>query len=60
VIGVITTSLIFSKEYRRMTGLDPFLPGEVEKAVELASGLLGLPVPKQRSPTSTRPRPKSR
>jgi TetR/AcrR family transcriptional regulator len=43
VIGVITTSLVFSKEYRRLTGLDPFLPTEVEKAVELAARLLGLP-----------------
>jgi TetR/AcrR family transcriptional regulator len=60
VIGVITTSLVFSKEYRRMTGLDPFLPAEVEKAVELASGLLGLPAPKQRNPTSARPKSKSR
>ena len=43
VIGVITTSLVFSKEYQRMTGLDPFAPDEVEKAVELACSLLGLP-----------------
>jgi TetR/AcrR family transcriptional regulator len=43
VIGVITTSLVFSKEYQRMTGLDPFAPAEVEKAVELACSLLGLP-----------------
>ena len=27
VIGVIITSLAFSKEYQRMTGLDPFSPG---------------------------------
>jgi TetR/AcrR family transcriptional regulator len=60
VIGVITTSLVFSKEYRRMTGLDPFLPAEVEKAVELASGLLGLPARRQRIPTSVRSKPKSR
>jgi hypothetical protein len=42
VIGVITTSLVFSKEYQRMTGLDPFSPAEVEKSVELACGVLGL------------------
>jgi TetR/AcrR family transcriptional regulator len=54
VIGVITTSLVFSKEYRRMTGLDPFLPAEVEKAVELACGLLGLPASKEGRPVSAR------
>jgi TetR/AcrR family transcriptional regulator len=43
VIGVITTSLVFASEYRRMTGLDPFSPAEVEKHVELACGVLGLP-----------------
>jgi TetR/AcrR family transcriptional regulator len=47
VIGIITTSLVFSKEYQRMTGLDPFAPAEVEKAVELACGLLGLPAPSE-------------
>jgi TetR/AcrR family transcriptional regulator len=45
VIGVITTSLVFSKEYQRMTGLDPFLPAEVEQSVELACGVLGLAAP---------------
>jgi TetR/AcrR family transcriptional regulator len=54
VIGVITTSLVFSKEYQRVTGLDPFSPTEVEKAVELASGLLGLPAPQQRRPVPVR------
>jgi TetR/AcrR family transcriptional regulator len=48
VIGVITTSLVFSKEYRHMTGLDPFLPAEVEKVVELACDLLGLTVSRKR------------
>jgi TetR/AcrR family transcriptional regulator len=48
VIGVITTGLVFSKEYRHMTGLDPFLPAEVEKVVELACDLLGLTVSRQR------------
>ena len=43
VIGVITTSLVFANEYRRMTGIDPFLPAEVEKAAGLAADLLGLP-----------------
>ena len=43
VIGVITTGLVFANEYRRMTGIDPFLPAEVEKAVDLAADLLGLP-----------------
>jgi len=52
VIGVITTSLVFSKEYRRMTGLDPFLPAEVEKAVELASRLLGLPASQEERGTT--------
>jgi TetR/AcrR family transcriptional regulator len=42
VIGVITTNLVFSKEYQRITGLDPFSPAEVEKSVELACGVLGL------------------
>jgi TetR/AcrR family transcriptional regulator len=50
VIGVITTSLVFSKEYQRMTGLDPFSPAEVEKSVELACGVLGLPAPSERRP----------
>jgi TetR/AcrR family transcriptional regulator len=45
VIGVITTSLVFSKEYQRITGLDPFSPAEVEKSVELACGVLGLAAP---------------
>jgi len=45
VIGVITTSLVFSKEYQRMTGLDPFSPAEVEKSIELACGVLGLAAP---------------
>jgi TetR/AcrR family transcriptional regulator len=45
VIGVITMSLVFSKEYQRMTGLDPFSPAEVEKSVELACGVLGLAAP---------------
>ncbi|MCR6479818.1 TetR/AcrR family transcriptional regulator [Variovorax sp. ZS18.2.2] len=43
VIGVITSSLVFANEYRLMTGTDPFLPDEVEKAVNLAADLLGLP-----------------
>jgi TetR/AcrR family transcriptional regulator len=43
VIGVITTSLVFANEYRRMTGIDPFLPAEVERVVALAADLLGLP-----------------
>ena len=47
VIGVITTSLVFASEYRRMTGLDPFLPAEVEKHVELACGVLGLAAPSE-------------
>jgi TetR/AcrR family transcriptional regulator len=42
-IGVITTSLVFANEYRRMTGIDPFLPAEVEKVAGLAADLLGLP-----------------
>lgn len=48
VIGVITTSLVFSKEYCRLTGLDPFAPAEVEKTVELAARLLGLPASQER------------
>jgi AcrR family transcriptional regulator len=44
VIGVITNSLVFANEYRRMTGIDPFLPAEVEKAADLAADLLGLPL----------------
>jgi TetR/AcrR family transcriptional regulator len=61
VIGVITTGLVFSKEYRRMTGLDPFSPAEVEETTELACSLLGLPPPpKQRSPSSARTKPRSR
>ncbi|MDB5874807.1 MAG: TetR-family transcriptional regulator [Ramlibacter sp.] len=43
VIGVITTGLVFANEYRRMTGIDPFLRAEVEKVVDLAADLLGLP-----------------
>jgi TetR/AcrR family transcriptional regulator len=50
VIGVITTSLVFSKEYQRMTGLDPFSPAEVEESVKLACGVLGLPAPSERPP----------
>jgi TetR/AcrR family transcriptional regulator len=60
VIGVITTGLVFSKEYGRMTGLDPFSPTEVEKTVELACGLLGLPSPKERRSTSARPKAQNR
>src|ERR1700692_4617661 len=47
VIGVITTSLVFSKEYRRMTGLDPFLPAEVGKAVEKGWHLIALRAPRE-------------
>lgn len=43
VIGVITNSLIFVNEYQRMTGIDPFLTSEVEKAADLAADLLCLP-----------------
>ncbi|MEH2486370.1 TetR/AcrR family transcriptional regulator [Bradyrhizobium sp. AZCC 2230] len=54
VIGVITTSLVFSKEYQRMTGLDPFSPAEVEKSIELACDMLGLPAPSERRPRQMR------
>ena len=53
-IGVITTGIVFSKEYRRMTGLDPFSQTEVEKVVELACRVLGLPAAGERRPRHAR------
>jgi AcrR family transcriptional regulator len=43
VVGIITTHIVFAKEYSRMTGLDPFSPAEVEQVVSLACELMGLP-----------------
>jgi TetR/AcrR family transcriptional regulator len=53
VIGVITTGLVFAKEYRSMTGLDPFAPTEVASVVELACDLLGLPKIQRRASRRT-------
>jgi TetR/AcrR family transcriptional regulator len=49
VVGIITTSIVFAKEYSRMSGLDPLSSAEVEQNVNLACELMGLP--------STMPRP---
>jgi hypothetical protein len=43
VVGIITTSIVFAKEYSRMTGLDPLCSAEVEQVVNLACELMGLP-----------------
>jgi TetR/AcrR family transcriptional regulator len=43
VIGLATQSFVFAHEYRAVTGLDPFDPGEIEKTVDLACDLLGVP-----------------
>jgi hypothetical protein len=43
VIGIITQGLVFAEEVRRMTRLNPFAPQELERTVELACRLLGLP-----------------
>ena len=59
VIGVITTGIVFSKEYHRMTGLDPFSQAEVEKVVELACRVLGLPAASERRPRLARSKAKA-
>jgi hypothetical protein len=43
VIAIITHSLVYAKEFKLMTGLDPFSAGQVEITVELACCVLGLP-----------------
>jgi TetR/AcrR family transcriptional regulator len=43
VVGIITTSIVFAKEYSRMTGLDPLCAAEVEQVVNLACDLMALP-----------------
>jgi hypothetical protein len=43
VVGIITTSIVFEKEYSRMTGLDPLCSAEVEQVVNLACALMGSP-----------------
>lgn len=42
VIGLATQSFVFAHEYRTVTGLDPFDPGEIEKTVNLACDVLGV------------------
>jgi AcrR family transcriptional regulator len=59
VIGVITTGIVFSKEYHRMTGLDPFSQAEVEKVVELACRVLGLPAASEQRPRLARSKAKA-
>jgi TetR/AcrR family transcriptional regulator len=43
VVGIITQSIVFAKEYSRMTGLDPLSSAEVEQVVNLSCELMGLP-----------------
>ncbi|MGO1076103.1 TetR/AcrR family transcriptional regulator [Inquilinus sp. CA228] len=42
-IGSVTMSFVFAHEYRILTGLDPFDPVEIEKVIDLACGVLGIP-----------------
>lgn len=43
LIGLVTTNFVFAHEYRAMTGLDPFDPGEIEKIAQLACDFLTVP-----------------
>ncbi len=47
-LGLVTKSLVSAKEYKIMTGLDPFAPEQIEKLNGLACDFLGLPA-KQRT-----------
>jgi TetR/AcrR family transcriptional regulator len=47
VIAIITHSVTYAKEFRLMTGLDPFSAKQVECTVELACRVLGLPGPER-------------
>lgn len=42
LIGLVTTSFVFAHEYRTLTGLEPFEPAEIEKAVNLACDFLSV------------------
>ena len=42
-LGLVTKSLVSAKEYKIMTGLDPFAPEQIEKLMGLACDFLGLP-----------------
>lgn len=42
MIGLVTTSFVFSREYTAMTGLDPFAKDQVEAVVQLAWDFLGI------------------
>jgi AcrR family transcriptional regulator len=42
MIGLVTTSFVFSREYGVMTGLDPFAKDQVEAVVQLAWDFLGI------------------
>jgi TetR/AcrR family transcriptional regulator len=42
MIGLVTTSFVFSREYTVMTGLDPFASDQVEAVVQLTWDFLGI------------------
>jgi TetR/AcrR family transcriptional regulator len=42
MIGLVTTSFVFSREYTVMTGLDPFAKDQVEAVVQLTWDFLGI------------------
>ncbi len=42
VIGLVTQSFVFAHEYRALTGLEPFDPGEIDKVANLACDFLGV------------------
>lgn len=43
LIGIATTSFTFALEFRRMTRLRPFEPGEVQSVSDMACRYMGLP-----------------
>lgn len=43
IIGIVTTSFTFALEFRKMTKLRPFDPGEVRTVAEMACRYMGLP-----------------
>jgi TetR/AcrR family transcriptional regulator len=44
VIGLVTTSFVFAHEYRALTHLEPFDPGEIEKIANLACDFLAVKI----------------
>lgn len=42
MIGLVTTSFVFAREYTALTGLDPFAKDQVEAVVQLAWDFLGI------------------